>query len=58
MHEGDEPDALADLRDADALAREDMTEVDLPAAEADPAVVKGIRQLLPYLSLGLPQPWL
>src|SRR5262249_46453150 len=36
----DEPDALADLRDADVLAGEDVTEVDLAAVEADPAAVR------------------
>ena len=53
-NEGDEPDVLADLRDADALAGEDMTEIHLASAEADPTaagdhdrlVVKGVRQLL------------
>ena len=54
LHEGDEPDALADLGYADALASEDMTEVHLASAEANPAaaghhdrlIVKGIGQLL------------
>jgi hypothetical protein len=54
VHEGDEPDPVADLRDADLLPGKDVTEVDLAALEADPTavghhdrlVVKGIRQLL------------
>ena len=54
MHEGDEPDALADLRDADFLSGKDVTQVDLLGLEADPAavghesrvVVKRIRQVL------------
>ena len=39
LHEGDEPDALADLRDADVLAGKHVTEIDLPAMEADAAAV-------------------
>src|SRR5262249_20577278 len=37
LHEGDEPDALAHLDHANALTGEDVTEVHLAAAEADPA---------------------
>ncbi|PYR34296.1 MAG: hypothetical protein DMF89_16055 [Acidobacteria bacterium] len=37
LHEGDEPDALADLRHADVLAGEDVAEVDLASPEADAA---------------------
>ena len=33
MHEGDEPDALADLRHAHLLAREDVTEIHLAAGQ-------------------------
>jgi hypothetical protein len=36
MHEADEPDALADLLDADILTGEHEAEIDLPAVEADP----------------------
>ena len=39
VHEGDEPDALADLRHADVLSGKDVAEIDLPAVEADPAAV-------------------
>jgi hypothetical protein len=36
VHEGDEPDALADLRYADTLPGEDVTEIHFaPAAEDD-----------------------
>ena len=32
--EGDEPDAVTDLRDPDLLAGKDLTEIDLPTVEA------------------------
>ncbi len=35
VHEADEPNLLADLLDADALAGEDGAEIDLLAIEAD-----------------------
>ena len=35
VHEADEPDVLAHLLDADALAREDGTEIDFASIEAD-----------------------
>ena len=35
VHEADEPNLLADLLDADALAGEDGAEIDLAAIEAD-----------------------
>src|SRR5262245_32443977 len=37
LHEGDEPDALAQLADAHALAGEDLAQIDLAGAEADAA---------------------
>jgi len=37
VHEGDEPDVLADLCHADALTGEGMTEVHTLATEADAA---------------------
>ena len=51
--EGDEPDALADLRHAHVLPREDLAEIHFLALEADPAafrhrdrlVVKGTGQV-------------
>ena len=53
-HEGDEPDALAHLGDADLLSRKDVPEIDFACLPADPAavrhydrgVVKRIGQLL------------
>ena len=40
MHEGDEPDALADLRDADVLAGEGVTEIHLvPLKQIPPQCV-------------------
>ena len=36
LHEGNEPNVLADLRDADLLPGKDVTEIDLLALEADP----------------------
>ena len=38
VREGHEPDALADLRHADVLPSEHVTEIDRAAVEADPAV--------------------
>jgi hypothetical protein len=35
VHKTDEPNLLADLPDADALAREHGAEIDLPPIEAD-----------------------
>jgi hypothetical protein len=54
VHEGHEPAPLTDLRDADVLAGEGMTEIYFTAFEADPAtsgdgdgvVVKGVGELL------------
>jgi hypothetical protein len=54
VHEGDEPDALADLGDADVLAGTHVAEIHLPAFEADPAavshrdrlVIKRVRQVV------------
>ena len=37
MHEGDEPDALADLFDADGLASQGFAEADLFSIDAEPA---------------------
>jgi hypothetical protein len=37
VHEGHEPDAFGDLRDADVLAGEDAAEIHFSAFEADPA---------------------
>ena len=53
MHEGDEPDAVVDLFDADFLAGEDGREVHLLALVADPSasgdgdglVVERVREL-------------
>ena len=39
MHEGDEPDPLADLRHADILAGERMTEIHLVPLATDRAAV-------------------
>ena len=39
LHEGDEPDRSLDLRDADLLPGEDVTEIDLAGFPADPAAV-------------------
>ena len=39
MHEGDEPDAVADLSHAYGLSGEHVTEIDLPVLEANPAAV-------------------
>ena len=39
FHKTDEPDFIADLFDADVLAGEDGTEVDLSAADADGAAL-------------------
>jgi hypothetical protein len=36
VHEGDEPDALADLGHPDVLSRKDVTQIHLPSLEADP----------------------
>jgi hypothetical protein len=35
LHEGDQPDVLAHLRDPDVLAGEDLTEIDLAPVEAE-----------------------
>jgi len=40
VHEGDEPDALADLRHADVLAGEDVAEIHLPPFKANPATLR------------------
>ena len=40
MHEGHEPDLLADLLDADALSREDHTEIDLATTDAEPPTAR------------------
>jgi hypothetical protein len=37
MHEGDEPDALADLFDADGLAGQGLAEADLFSIYTEPA---------------------
>ncbi len=37
VHKADQPNLLADLFDADALAGEDEVEIDLPPIEADTA---------------------
>jgi hypothetical protein len=37
VHEGDEPDPVADLRHTDVLARENVTEIDFATVETDPA---------------------
>ncbi len=39
VHEGDEPDPLADLRHADILPRKHVAEIHFLAFEADPAAV-------------------
>ena len=39
VHEGHEPDALADLRDPYLLPGEDLADIDLPRLPADPAAV-------------------
>ena len=54
MHEGDEPNALADLRHADVLPGEDVAQIHLPSLEANPAalgdgegpIVERVRELL------------
>ena len=55
MHEGDEPDVLVDLPDADVLARQYRAEVDFaPLCQADAAalrdrqgaVVEGVAKLI------------
>ena len=60
MHEGHEPDALGDLRNADVPAGEDLAGIHCAAFEADPAtpddgdrVVKRIGELLKQRSLKL-----
>jgi hypothetical protein len=40
VHEGDEPEALAHLCDADLLPGKDVAEIDLLALKADPAAVR------------------
>jgi hypothetical protein len=40
MHEGYEPDALADLGHAHVLARKDVAQVDLPAVETGPTAAR------------------
>jgi hypothetical protein len=39
LHEGDEPNAVADLRDADVLPRKGVTEIHLPSLETNPPTV-------------------
>jgi hypothetical protein len=39
VHEGDEPNALADLRHADVLPGEDVAQIHLPSLEANPAAL-------------------
>ena len=39
LHEGHQPDALADLRDADVLPGKDVAEIHLLPFEANPAAV-------------------
>ena len=51
MHEGDEPDVLAHLRDADVLSGKDLAEIHLPGFEADAAAVRhGDRLIVKLLS--------
>ena len=40
MHEGHEPEVVADLGDPDVLSGKHVTEVDLAAVEADAATVR------------------
>jgi hypothetical protein len=40
VHEGDQPDVLADLGDAHLVPGKGMTEIDLLALKADPAAVE------------------
>ena len=40
LHEGDEPDAVADLGDSDTLSREGVTEVHFLSLETDPAAMR------------------
>ena len=39
LHEGHEPESIADLGDTDVLPCQGMTEIDLPTLEADPPAV-------------------
>jgi hypothetical protein len=43
VHEGDEPDVLANLRHADALAGKDVTEIHLASAESNPSTGRELR---------------
>jgi hypothetical protein len=40
LHEGDEPNALADLRDADILAGEGVAQIHLSPVEANPSAMR------------------
>jgi len=42
FHEGDEPDSIAHLFDADVLSGEDLAETDLALADADTAAIEAI----------------
>ena len=57
IHEGDEPNEVADLFDADALAGEDGAEIDSLAIEADSAACgDGDDLIVEHYPLGVTKP--
>jgi len=56
VHEADEPDVIVGLLDADGLAGEDGTEIDLSPFEANPAAGRDDDSLVVERILELRQP--